>query len=96
MSDRFRSGSRASVHIPFGLVLFVALSGLVWVGMGHWREGTVLVGSALMLASVLRAMLPEDRVGLLQVRGRVVDVLLYGGLGLVIASVSVTITGASF
>lgn len=96
MTDRFGGGPRTSVHVPFALVAFVALLGLIWVGMSHWREGTVLVGGALMLAAVLRAVLPEDRVGLLSVRSRTVDIVLYGVLGLVIAAVSVTITGASF
>ncbi|GAB3295512.1 DUF3017 domain-containing protein [Parasphingorhabdus pacifica] len=95
MSERSAGGSRMSVHVPFVLVAFVVLSGLVWVGMRHWREGTVLIGGALMLAALLRAMLPEDRVGMLGVRSRVVDVLLFGGLGLLIAAVSVTITGES-
>lgn len=96
MSDRFPGGARASVHVPFALVALVALSGLVWVAMRHWREGTVLVGGALVLAALLRAVLPEERMGLLSVRSRIVDIALFGGLGLLIVAVSVTITDASF
>ncbi|WP_019852943.1 DUF3017 domain-containing protein [Actinopolyspora mortivallis] len=86
-------GGRAPVHLWFALVVLVALSGMVWVAMSHWREGAALLGGAFLLAAVLRVMVPPERVGLLAIRSRWVDVVLYGALGLVIVAVAVTIKG---
>jgi hypothetical protein len=60
----------------------------------HWREGAVLLGGALVVAAVLRLLLPTDRVGLLAIRSRPIDVLCYGGLGTVIAVLAMTITAS--
>ncbi|MDR7302600.1 DUF3017 domain-containing protein [Haloactinomyces albus] len=93
MADRFRGGARLSVHLPFSAVVLVALSGLVWVGMQHWREGAALLGGALLLAAALRTVVSTERVGLLAIRSRTVDILLYAGLGLLIVFIAVTIKG---
>ena len=84
---------RRAEHLPLALVLAVLVVGLVRIVMYHWREGTVLVGGALLVAAALRAVLPGDRVGMIAVRGRGVDVLCYGGLGLLVISVALTIEG---
>lgn len=76
--------SRYLVHLPFGLVMLVTLIGFVRVSMQHWREGAMLLGGALVLAAVLRATLPVERVSLLAIRSRVVDIVLCSGLGLLI------------
>ncbi|MGP4015471.1 DUF3017 domain-containing protein [Saccharopolyspora sp. 5N708] len=93
MSDRFFGRSRLSVHVPFGLVLLVGLVGLLLVAMQHWRKGSVLLGGALLIAAVLRAVIPPERAGLLAIRSRAVDIVLYGGFGLVIVAVAMTIRG---
>lgn len=68
---------------PFLLVLaamgaaFVYL--LIWPG--HWRRGSAVIAVAMMLAAALRLVLPQHRSGLLQVRSRWLDVLVYGALG---------------
>jgi hypothetical protein len=80
-------------HIPLLLVLAVTAIGLIRIVMYNWREGTALLGLALLLAALLRALLPPDRVGLVAIRSRAVDILLYGGLGLMILAVSLTIAG---
>jgi hypothetical protein len=80
-------------NLPLILVLAVLVIGLVRIVMYHWREGTVLIGIALVLAGLLRALLPTERVGLVAVRGRGVDVLLYAGLGVAVMAVSLTIQG---
>jgi uncharacterized membrane protein YvlD (DUF360 family) len=54
----------------------------------------VLLGGALIVAAVLRLLLPTDRVGLLAIRSRPIDVLAYGGLGTVIAVLAMTITAS--
>jgi uncharacterized membrane protein len=94
VSERFGDRSRLSVHVPFGLVLLLVLIGLLLVALGHWRRGSVLLGIALLLAATLRAVAPQERMGLLAIRSRTVDILLYSGLGLVIIAVATTIVGA--
>ncbi len=80
-------------NLPLILVLAVVAAGLIRITMYHWREGTVLLGAALILAGLLRALLPASRIGMVAIRGRGVDVLLYGGLGLMMMFVALTITG---
>lgn len=80
-------------HLPLLLVLAVTAVGLIRIVMYNWREGTVLLGFALVLAAILRALLPAERIGMVAIRSRAVDVLLYGGLGLMMMAVSLTITG---
>lgn len=83
--------ARVMVHLPFASVLFVVLIAMSRIAAQHWREGGLLIGGALLLAVLLRAMLPAQRLGLLVIRSRVVDMLLYGGLGLVLIAVAATI-----
>jgi hypothetical protein len=85
--------SRWWLHVPFGLVLAVVLIGFLRISQSHWREGSFLLGCAFLLAAVFRASLPTERVGLLAIRSRVVDGLLFGVLGLLIVGVALTITG---
>lgn len=77
---------------PVALVLGIAAAGMLRVLTQHWREGAALLAGALLIAAVLRVLLPDDRAGLLAVRGRVIDVVLYVGLGLVTLALAVTIT----
>lgn len=65
-----------------GLVLVVLAAGLLTVASGYWRRGTQYVGVAVVLAMLLRLVLPTPSVGMLAVRGRVFDavtMLLIGG-----------------
>lgn len=78
-------------HVPFALVLSVAFVGGILIILYHWRWGSALIGGALMLAALFRAILPEERAGLLAVRGRPVDVLSYAGLSLCILFVAYTL-----
>lgn len=80
-------------QVPFGLVLLVAVAGIVRLVEYHWRQGTVLLGAALLVAAVLRAIFPADRAGLLRVRGRAIDVLSYAGLAACMMFVAFTIAG---
>jgi hypothetical protein len=91
MSDR-DARSRMSVHLSFALVALVGLIGFLRVAVQHWRQGSVLLGGALLLAAALRALLPDERVGLLAIRSRVIDVLLFGALGVLIVVIAMTIT----
>jgi hypothetical protein len=75
-------------------VLLIAGAGMVRTLTQHWREGAVLLGGALIVAAVLRLLLPTERVGLLAIRSRPIDVLCYGGLGTVISVLAMTITAS--
>ena len=47
--------------------------GLAIVVLGPWRTGVVLMGGALSVAFVARAVLPDERAGMLRIRRRLVD-----------------------
>lgn len=81
------------VHLPFGLVMAVVLVGLLRIFLYHWRQGTVLIGAALIMAAALRALLRDEQAGLIAIRGRGVDVLTYAGFGVCVMAVALTIEG---
>jgi Protein of unknown function (DUF3017) len=85
------SGSRT--QLPFAVVMLIVVIGIVRIVMYHWREGTTEIGVALLVAAVLRMILPDSKVGLLAVRTRKVDILLYSGFAAMIIFISLTITG---
>ncbi|MEJ3656123.1 DUF3017 domain-containing protein [Actinomycetes bacterium KLBMP 9759] len=84
--------SRLPVNVPIALVAVIVASGLVRVLMQHWREGAALLGGAMLVAAVLRMVLPDDRVGLLAIRSKAIDVLCYCGFGVMMIVLAVTIT----
>ena len=45
------------------LVLAIAVRRLLRVATAHWREGSVLLGGALLVAAALRAALPRTARG---------------------------------
>jgi hypothetical protein len=87
--------SRLPVHAPFLAVVVVVVIGLVRVLTQHWREGAALLGGALLLAALLRVLLPSERVGLLAIRSRPVDVLVYLAFGGALVVLALTIVKAS-
>ncbi|MCY7340720.1 MAG: DUF3017 domain-containing protein [Pseudonocardia sp.] len=87
--------SRVPVYAPVTIVGLIAAAGMLRVLTQHWREGAVLLGGALLVAAVLRMVLPADRVGLLAIRGRGLDVLCYSAFGIVMTLLAVTITKGS-
>ena len=62
-----------------GIVYLVVLAGiaagLATIAYGAWRSGTYLMGAAFGLAFVFRAILPDQRAGMLRVRRRFVDLV---------------------
>lgn len=88
--------SPLSSELPFLLVLAVVAVGIVRIVMYHWRDGAALVGGALLLAAGLRLLLSEEKIGLIAIRKRGMDVFLYGGLGAFIVYVAITIQGGPF
>lgn len=93
MSERFSDRSRLWEHVPFAVVVLVTALGLLRIAMHAWREGSVWLSLALLLAAGMRAVLASDQVGLLAVRSRTVDMVLYGGFGLLLLAVALTIVG---
>src|SRR6478672_9684624 len=66
---------------PITLELVVAAVGLIVIGDRRFRPGCVILGSALLLGAILRALLPERAVGMLRLRSRLIDVITMGVLG---------------
>jgi predicted ABC-type sugar transport system permease subunit len=72
------------VQIPFIAVIALVVIAAVFLIFDRWRRGAFVFGSAALLAALLRALLPSSRVGLLEVRGRFVDVMAMTVAGLAI------------
>jgi len=67
---------------PIALVLLCVAAGFAVVLSNHFRRGSVVISGALMLAALLRLVLPVRRAGLLAVRSRFFDVVVLAGMGL--------------
>jgi hypothetical protein len=78
---------------PVALVFLVAGTGLARVATANWREGAALLAGSLLVAAALRLVLPVERLGVLAIRSRAVDVLCYLGFGVVVLALALTITG---
>ncbi|MBX7455910.1 DUF3017 domain-containing protein [Mycolicibacterium sp. 3033] len=59
---------------PILIVGLSLLAAFVLVALGYWRRGALVMAIGVGTASALRLTLPEERVGLLAVRSRSVDV----------------------
>ena len=66
------------------LVLAISAGGLGIVAHGNWRLGVKWIAGSLVLAAVVRLVLPARDAGMLAVRRRPVDVLLLAGVGVVL------------
>lgn len=87
--------ARLSAHWPLLLVLALALISMQRVLTEHWKQGSATLGLAALVAAGLRLALPADRVGLLAIRGRTADALIYGGFGIVVLALALTIRVSS-
>ncbi|MGW7434866.1 DUF3017 domain-containing protein [Streptomyces sp. NPDC054849] len=67
---------------PMLSVLTATAAGLLVTALGQPRVGCLVIGVALIAASVLRRVLPS--VGMLAVRSRYTDMITYGVLGVAI------------
>lgn len=76
---------------PYALVLLTMAIGLFRTVQYHWREGSAWIGGALLVAAVLRAVLPPRTAGMVAVRGRFVDVLWCVGLAACILFIAYTL-----
>jgi hypothetical protein len=82
---------RLRKQLPYALVLLTMAIGLLRTVQYHWREGSAWIGGALLLAAVLRAVLPPRTAGMVAVRGRFVDVLWCVGLAACILFIAYTL-----
>ena len=73
-------------NLPLTVVLAMAATGVGYAAAvpPHWLRGVLLLAVALILAGLLRLLLPARQAGLLAVRGRFTDVLCYAGSGVAI------------
>jgi hypothetical protein len=81
-------------QLPLLAVLVMVGIGLLLVTFDHWRRGLVVIGLSLIIAGLLRLLLPVRRVGFLAVRSRPTDVLLMALAGLALAVTALTIPAA--
>lgn len=84
---------RIKRQLAFLAVMLIVAVGILRIIEYHWRQGTALIGIALLVAAVLRLVLPAERAGLLAVRTRKIDALFYAGFSAMILYVTLTITG---
>ncbi len=82
---------RARAQAPLLLVLAIVVAVFVYMTVtpGHWRRGTAMIGVAMMLAGVLRLVLPAPHAGLLAARGRWWDSFCYLALGAAILIIDI-------
>jgi hypothetical protein len=71
------------------LAVFAGGFGYLLYGHGHWVRSTFAMGCAMLLAGVLRAGVPSAHVGMLAVRARWIDTLVYLALGGVVLAVDI-------
>lgn len=71
--------SRGS-QIYLALLTGVAV-GLVLVLVGPWRAGVLVIGLSFVLGALARAVVPQDHLGMLRVRGRTFDITWMATLG---------------
>ena len=84
--------ARVANELPAVTVVAAGFAGIVYAAAFHyWRRGLYLVAAALLLAAILRLVLPTRRIGSLAVRSRAVDVLtlsvLAGGVAFLAGAV---------
>ena len=73
---------------PILIVCLGIAGGLTYMGMDHFKRGSMIVAIFVCVAAGLRLVLPARAAGLLAVRGKVVDVLGLVALGVVIAIIT--------
>ncbi len=78
-------------QLPAIAVLTVVTAGLLLAARGHWRVGSAVLGLGLLLACVLRLVLPSARAGWLVVRSRAFDGALLLLTGLAVLALAATI-----
>ena len=83
----------AVAWLPYLIVLAGVAVGLyvIWQGAQYASRGAALVGGALLVAAVIRLVLPPRYAGLLASRGRALDVATYAVLGAAVLGVALSL-----
>ncbi len=82
-----------SRRIAFVVVLTVMAAAITVTWFGHFRSGGYLLASAMALAAVLRATLPEKYCLGLLVRNRTIDVITAAAFAAAIAFTATIVPG---
>lgn len=61
--------------VVYFFVLAILLTGVALVALGTWRTGVVVMGSSFAVAFLARAVLSDERAGMLRIRRRFVDLV---------------------
>jgi hypothetical protein len=82
-------------QLPFLIVLAVLVVAVVdlLVDPDRWWIGAGIVAAAVLVAGLLRIVLPTSRAGMLAIRARWLDILMYVVLGVVILAVDIRLQG---
>jgi DUF3017 family protein len=91
--DRAWGWVREQLAFLVVLVVLLGAFGYLLIAPGRWGRATGGVAAALLLAGLLRLVLPAGRVGLLVVRGRFFDAVCYLGLGALLLVVEIRLHG---
>jgi len=80
-------------NLPLVLVLTLGATGIGYSAAvpRHWLRGVLVLAGALVIAGVLRLLLPARQAGLLAVRSRAFDVLCYCGTGVAIIALGLAL-----
>ena len=81
MLNRTRQWIAAQFAFLTVVLVLAAAFGYLLVEPGRWGRTSGIVAVAVLLAGVLRAILPASRVGMLAVRSRVFDAACFLALG---------------
>jgi hypothetical protein len=87
-----RSGQLPYLAVLVGVAIALAIIGQ---GVHLVRGGTLVLAGVLLVAAVVRLVLPERRAGMLSSRRRLLDVAIFGvlGVGLLAAGLVVPVPG---
>ena len=81
----------AKAQWPILSVVLIFAAAFVLVGANFWRRGSLLIGSGVGVAAVLRLLLSEDRAGLLAVRSKGIDFMTTATVGAAMVYIAWTI-----
>lgn len=82
---------------PWALLLALGILGVgvAFALVGRWRMASLLIGTSLLAAALLRLVLPTLAAGLLVVRRRWIDVTVMALLGLSIMAMAIWVPPAA-
>ena len=84
-------------QLPYVAMLVGIGVALVIIGQGvHLvRSGTLVIAGVLLMAAIARLILPDRRAGMLSSRRRLLDVAIFGvlGIGLLVGALVVPVPG---